>query len=75
MTSRRLSKMESILAKRDTTKNLSPLGFSEASGHVDAGAIGQRHNGADTEEVVHVAAAQVVDSPKQLLESLNFVAV
>jgi hypothetical protein len=24
MTSRRLSKMESILAKRDTTKNLSP---------------------------------------------------
>ena len=24
------------------------FGFSEASGHVDGGAIGQRHNGADT---------------------------
>jgi hypothetical protein len=44
-----------------STKLLAEIGkgFSEASGHVDGGAIGQRHNGADTEDC-HQAPAHVI---------------
>ena len=37
-----------ILGARQPKHGPDCLGFSEASGHVDGGAIGQRHNGADT---------------------------
>ena len=39
---------EMILGARQPKHGPDCFGFAEASGHVDRGAIGQRHHGADT---------------------------
>ena len=54
-----------ILGARQSKHRPDCLGFAEASGHVDGGAIGQRHHGANTRGR-HQAPAYLVTQMAQL---------